>query len=349
MMEILTYWHHATAWLEIHAVIPLFGWLHVTDPSIRSGDVAEAMLTTLIQISIIAFIFRPLESIAPAEKWTDRKLTHVDRLYTLIMLLGLFPIFSYVVLMPFSQLLSGGAGEGSSSASDLKHLVPWFQTHPMVLLLVYYIIYDFTYYWMHRAQHLIPWWWAMHSMHHSQRQMSCWTNDRGCYLDGMFQSFILASVGIIMGVNIDEFALLTLTSELVQNFSHTNVRFGFGKVLDKLFVDPKFHRLHHMVVDPQRPNLHNCNFGQVFSIWDVIFGTGLYGEPTRSTGVNDPAVDADNERGLIAMQWYTLKRFWGAFRRPSGWIPGDVGFVGPSFEPVPSAMMSPAEPQPANN
>ena len=91
-----------------------------------------------------------------------------------------------------------------------------------------------------------------------------------------------------------------------------------------------------MTVDAERPQLHNCNFGQVFSVWDQLFGTALYGEPVRATGVTDPVVDADNDRGLVAMQWHTLKRFWGAFRRPAGWRPGDVGF-GPDYEPIPTA------------
>src|SRR5256885_4465518 len=65
-------------------------------------------------------------------------------------------------------------------------------------------------------------------MHHSQRQMSCWSNDRSHYLDGMLQSFILATVGLAMGVEPSEFALLGLLSELVQNFSHANVRLRLG-------------------------------------------------------------------------------------------------------------------------
>ena len=88
-----------------------------------------------------------------------------------------------------------------------------------------------------------------------------------------------------------------------------------------------------MKADPARAALHNCNFGQAFSVWDVMFGTALYDEPVRPTGVGDPIIDADNERSLIAMQLHALKRFWGAFRRPSGWRPGDVTF-GPGYEPV---------------
>ena len=54
----------------------------------------------------------------------------------------------------------------------------------------------------------------------------------------------------------------------------------------------------------------------------MLFGTALYtDEPVRPTGVSDPEVDADNERGLVAMQWHTLKRFWGRFAgvRAGGW------------------------------
>ena len=155
-------------------------------------------------------------------------------------------------------------------------------------------------------------------MHHSQRQVSCWTNDRGSYLDAILQSIVLASVGLAMGVEPSEFALLVLIGELVQSLSHTNVRISFGRVLERIFVDPRFHRLHHMRVDPGRPGLHNCNFGQVLSVWDVLFGTALYGEAPRPTGVGDPVVDADNDCGLIAQQWGVLKRFWGAVRRRSG-------------------------------
>lgn len=302
MFDISQLWFHLITWLSSHMVMPTLLFLHIQNTVGNPNEIAEAGMITVLQISIIVLIFRPLESLVPAERWTDRRLTKIDRLYTLLMLLGLFPLFSYLVLSPFSHLLGGGdvATSSTGSSFNVKHWVPWFDHHPMLLLAVYYVVYDFVYYWMHRAEHLIPWWWALHSMHHSQRQMSCWTNDRGSYLDGMIQSMILASVGLMMGIDIAEFAWLTLVSELIQNFSHTNVRIGFGRFFEKIFVDPKFHRLHHMRVDPERPMLHNCNFGQVFSVWDILFGTALYREPTRPTGVNDPVVDADNERGLIA-------------------------------------------------
>lgn len=324
-------WLALKVWLATHLITPTFSFLQINDASLQPDAVAEATMYALLQIFIIAFIFRPLESLAPAERWANREHTKIDRLYTLIMLLGLFPLFSYIVLQPFGRLFSSEDAV-ASGVHGLRAWVPWFDQHEYVLLFVYYVIYDCTYYWIHRMQHMIPWWWALHSMHHSQRQLSCWSNDRGSYLDGVIQSFILAGVGVVMGIDIEDFALLTLLSELVQNFSHTNTTLGFGW-LSRLLVDPKFHRLHHMVADHEKPGFHNVNFGQVLSLWDQVFGTSLYGEPVHPTGVADPVVDADNSRGLVMMQWYTLKRFWGAFKRKSGWQPGDVSF-GEDYAPV---------------
>ncbi|MGA9422535.1 MAG: sterol desaturase family protein [Rhodanobacteraceae bacterium] len=337
MHELSQIWMHMADWVAAHAVVPMLTRLHLTGVSGDPHDIAEAWMIAIIQVGIIALIFRPLESLMPAQRWSDRRLTRVDRRYTLIMLMGLNPLFAYLVLMPLSHWLGVAGGSGANpedSLFSLTHWLPALRQHPFVLFATYYVVFDFTYYWMHRTQHAIPWWWALHSMHHSQRQMSCWTNDRGSYLDGFLQSMVLATVGIVMGVAPDQFALLNLISELVQNFSHANVRIGFGRRLERLLVDPKFHRLHHMRVDVARPGLHNCNYGQVLSVWDVLFGTALYGEAARPTGVGDPSVDADNDYGVVMMQWRTLLRFWGAVRRPAGWKLGEVTF-GADYAPIP--------------
>jgi sterol desaturase/sphingolipid hydroxylase (fatty acid hydroxylase superfamily) len=317
---------HAMGWVSDTLVVPVLRHFPA-DLRRAAGDpreIAEALLIALLQIGVIAFVLRPLESLAAAERWEHRRLAALDRTYTLLMLLGLFPLFSFLVLSPFAHLFADNTTAAATAAGDapegLRRLVPWFDGHPFMLFAAYYLVYDFVYYWMHRAQHAIPWWWALHSMHHSQRQMGCWCNDRGNYLDGMLQSVILAAVGVAMGVDASQFALLVMVTELVQSLSHTNVRWGFGRLGERLLVDPRFHRLHHMLRDPARPALHNCNFGQVLPWWDLLFGTALYGEKPRPTGVSDPVVDADNGRGLVAQQWFTLKRFWAAQRseKPRG-------------------------------
>lgn len=320
-------WHEFIHWLSEHTVLPVLALMHIQSIAGNPDDIAEAMLIGCLQVTVIACVLRPLETFAPAEVWTDRRLTHVDRKYTLLNLLGLNPLFAFLVLTPFANFFGvTNVSTDTDPARGLLHWIPGIEQHPYLTFALYYIVYDLIYYWMHRAQHAVPWWWALHSMHHSQRQMSCWTDDRDCYLDGALQALVLASAGLIMGVDASQFALLGLVGELMQKLSHTNTRLGFGRFLEKIFVDPRFHRLHHMRVDPYRPNLHNSNFGLVLSIWDSMFGTALFGESLRPTGVSDPIVDADNGRELIAMQWGTLRRFWSAFRRPTGWRFGDVSF-----------------------
>jgi sterol desaturase/sphingolipid hydroxylase (fatty acid hydroxylase superfamily) len=329
-------WFFLVNWMTVHAVAPFLAMVHLDGLAGNPDEISGAVLIAIAQVCVIGFVFRPLESLAPAEKWTNRRFTRIDRTYTLVMLLGLNPLFAYLVLTPLANFFGGASTSGDVVSSGLAHWLPWFDQHPLTLFFVYYLIYDFVYYWMHRTQHAVPWWWALHSMHHSQRQMSCWTNDRGSYVDGFLQSMVLATVGLFIGVAPDQFALLMFIGELAQNFSHTNVRFGFGHVFERVFVDPKFHRLHHMIVDPDRPRLHICNYGQVFSIWDVVFGTALYGEAPRVTGVGDPMVDIDNERGLIAMQWGAFRRFWGAVWKPAGWKLGEVAFD-EDYRPIPTA------------
>lgn len=342
MFEMLTqYWSHLVLWISAQVVVPVLSLLHLGRLAGDPDDIAAAILIALLQLAIIVCIFRPLETFAPAEIWKDRKLTGIDRTFTLLMVLGLNPLFAFLILTPFANWLGGGADVGAAAAPSggLAGLIPGLDQHPYLAFLLYYIVYDFTYYWMHRAQHAIPWWWAMHSLHHSQRQVSCWSNDRGSYPDGILQSFVIAGVGLLIGVDAAQFAFLELISELVQNFSHTNTRLGFGRIFERLFVDPHFHRLHHMRVDPSRPHLHNCNFGQVMSVWDNLFGTALYGEPPRPTGVGDPTVDADNGRGVIAMQWGAIKRFWGAVRCRDGWKPQEVAFEANTFRPIPVSQL----------
>ena len=316
----------AVGLLAGHVVLPLLAALHLAAWTAPAREIAEFMLLAMVQVLVIACVFRPLESLMPLEPWADRRATRIDRSYTLLKLLGVTPLFTYLVLEPLSRLGGGGVDGSDEGLTSVQHWIPWFNHHPVLLFIVYLVLFDGVQYLVHRLQHGIPWWWALHSLHHSQRQLNCWSNDRDSYLDDFLEAMIVAGAALLIGVAPVDYALLTLISALLENFSHANVRLRFGPVLDKLLVSPHFHRLHHMRVDPDRPGMHNCNFAFVFPLWDLLGRTALYGELPRATGVGDPAVEADNTRGLLAQQWHTLRRFWAAVRCQAGWRPGDVAF-----------------------
>ncbi|TAL92278.1 MAG: fatty acid hydroxylase, partial [Rhodanobacter sp.] len=124
MFDLPLLWQHLVGWLSTHAVVPLLDLLHLRGLSGNPADIAASLLIAALQVGIIGLIFRPLETWFPAEKWTDRKLTLVDRNYTLLMLLGIFPLFTYLVLTPFSHLF-GGVDTATSSTGSPLALTHW--------------------------------------------------------------------------------------------------------------------------------------------------------------------------------------------------------------------------------
>lgn len=330
-------WSMAVRGLADHVVMPVMAWSHAGAAArAEAPEIAGALLLAIVQVVLIAGVLRPLESWRPAEHWPDRHATRIDRAYTLLKLLGVLPLFTYAVMAPLGRWLGGDAPAGADDSAGLLSLQGFFPAlghHPVLLFLLYYLLFDLVQYGIHRLQHAVPWWWALHSLHHSQRQLNCWSNDRDHYLDDLFEALILAGAGVLLGTSPTEYAALILTFALLENFSHANVRLPFGRVFEKVLVGPAYHRLHHMRVDPDRPNLHNCNFALVFPVWDMLFGTALYGEPPRPTGVGDPMVEVDNQRGILGQQLGALRRFAGAVSCRAGWRLGDVAF-GEDHRPV---------------
>ena len=89
MFDLSQWWAHLVGWLSGHAVVPLLDALHLGGVSGNTDDIAAALLIAALQVGIIGLVFRPLETWFPAERWSDRRLTRVDRNYTLLMLLGI--------------------------------------------------------------------------------------------------------------------------------------------------------------------------------------------------------------------------------------------------------------------
>src|SRR5437868_2020009 len=207
MFEVVTHWWVlAIDWLSAHVVEPALAFAHLGDAVGNPDDIAEGLLIALLQVAIIACVLRPLESLAPAETWRDRKLTRVDRRFTLLLVLVVNnPLFLFIALTPLARSFGGAEQDVSAPFQGLLHYIPNIDAHPYVAFALYYVVYDFAYYGMHRLQHAIPWWWALHSMHHSQRQVNCWTNERVSWLDIVLQSSMLATVGHLMGVDVGQF------------------------------------------------------------------------------------------------------------------------------------------------
>jgi sterol desaturase/sphingolipid hydroxylase (fatty acid hydroxylase superfamily) len=153
------------------------------------------------------------------------------------------------------------------------------------------VVFDFIHYLIHRGQHQLHRWWSLHSLHHSQRQMTMWTDNRNHLLDDVITTLILSVVAKLIGVGPGQFVALVVLSQLSESFQHANIRCSFGWLGDRLWVSPRFHRLHHAIgighesEGPQTLGGHN--FGVLFPWWDMMFKTADFSNRYDPTGVRD--------------------------------------------------------------
>lgn len=276
------------------------------------------LLVGFLQIMLMLVVIHPLERLWPVAPVRDRAAIRVDVLYTLIHRLGLFQL---VMFFSFDALFEQGLGELRSMGLPTIHLDqlwPGVTDQALVSFVIYLVVFDFVNYWIHRAQHQSDRWWALHALHHSQREMSMWSDNRNHLFDSIVVSLILSAVSALIGVGPGQFVALIALGQLSESFQHANLRWWFGKVGDRLWVSPRFHRRHHSVgighesLDQGRPVLGGCNFGVLLPWWDMLFGTADFALRFDATGVRDQVEQGrDYGQGFWAQQWLGLQRWLG--------------------------------------
>lgn len=276
------------------------------------------LVVGLLQIAVMLTVIGSLQRLWPAESQTDAQAIRVDVLYTLIHRLGLFKLGMFFT---FEYLFEQGWGALRSMGWPTFHLDalwPGVTDIALVSFVIYLVVFDFVNYWIHRAQHQSHAWWALHGLHHSQRNMSMWTDNRNHLLDDILTSLILSLVAVVIGVGPGQFVALVAISQLSENFQHANVRIWFGRFGERLWVSPRFHRRHHSIgighefERSGRVVLGGCNFGVLLPWWDMLFGTADFQVKFDPTGVRDQVEQGrDYGRGYWAQQWRGVLRLVG--------------------------------------
>lgn len=133
---------------------------------------------------------------------------------------------------------------------------------------LYWVITDFLYYWIHRWQHTWAPLWAIHSVHHSQEQMTFASTFRFHPLDFLTNDLLSVLPLMVLGVPTFSWLPLYVGLQIFDAAQHTSLNWGFGRAY-RVFVSPRFHAYHHSA-DPEH---HNRNFSKIFSFWDFLFGT----------------------------------------------------------------------------
>jgi len=158
------------------------------------------------------------------------------------------------------------------------HHWPW-----TVRIVVALMAQDFLVYLTHVIRHKVKPLWRFHAVHHSQKDISFFTNYRVHPVDDM----ILYTIGFIPYFAIVpspvSIALIVWLQNWHTQICHSNIRTNFGP-LKYVFVTPQSHRVHHSA----EARHQDRNFARTFCIWDQLFGTQYWDfNDYPATGIDD--------------------------------------------------------------
>jgi sterol desaturase/sphingolipid hydroxylase (fatty acid hydroxylase superfamily) len=301
----------AQAWLFQTFIQPLVVMLGQQGQLEQAYEATGWLLVGLLQIAAMLLILLPLERWRPVEPVTDHRAVATDVLYTLIHRLGLFRLVFFFTLEPWVLDLTSWYSLHGGPTWQLDSVWPGVTDQPWASFVLYLIVLDAINYLIHRAQHQFNPWWALHALHHSQRQMTLWTDNRNHLLDDAVVAFLFALISQLVGVQPGQFVALLAVSQWVESLQHANLRARFGW-LRFVIVSPQFHRYHHAIgVGHQSPGgvLGGHNFGVLFPWWDMLLGTARFDDAYLPTGISDQVeAGRDYGRGFWQQQWLGLKR-----------------------------------------
>ena len=156
-------------------------------------------------------------------------------------------------------------------------------------------------YFAHLFQHKISFLWLIHAVHHSDESVDTTTANRHHPIESFVRFFFTLIAILISESSIAMVFLYQSLSVAFSQFNHANINISekVDYLISLVFVSPNMHKVHHHYKMPYT----DSNYGNIFSIWDRLFGTymNLDLEKIRY-GIDDDYDDQNN--------------FWKVIKRP---------------------------------
>ncbi len=132
-----------------------------------------------------------------------------------------------------------------------------------------FVLNDLAYYVDHRIAHRTGFFWAIHTAHHSSKELNLTVSSRGTILGlaGTLSPAYFVFLAL-MGVPFAMFIAAKFFGNLWGIFNHTRIIHRMG-MLEEVLATPANHRVHHGT----EAKYLDKNYGQTLIIWDRLFGS----------------------------------------------------------------------------
>lgn len=167
-------------------------------------------------------------------------------------------------------------------------------------LLLDLLLLDLWIYWWHRINHLLPFLWRFHEVHHLDETLDASSALRFHFGEVILSAMVRAVVIVVLSVPLKSVVIFEIVIAFSALFHHSNLRLPqrFERLLSWVVVTPSIHWVHHHAV--QRDT--DSNYATVLSIWDRIFGSS-----SRTQRVADLLVGVEGRQD---------KHLWGLIFSP---------------------------------
>uniref|UniRef100_UPI004047D85F sterol desaturase family protein n=1 Tax=Polaribacter sp. TaxID=1920175 RepID=UPI004047D85F len=192
-------------------------------------------------------------------------------------------------------------------------LINWMPDMPlwMYVVLGVLLLDFFGAYLAHFVEHKVSYLWVIHLVHHTDHKVDTTTANRHHPLESLIRfAFTLFGVFII-GTPIAIVMIYQSLSLVFTQFTHANIKMskGVDHFLSCFIVSPDMHKVHHHHMLPYT----DSNYGNIFSVWDRIFGTYLHLDREKIVYGVDTFPDEKTNSSLKEL----LKQPFQGYRKPT--------------------------------
>ena len=138
-------------------------------------------------------------------------------------------------------------------------------------LLLDLLVLDCWIYWWHRVNHVVPFLWRFHEVHHLDEMLDTSSALRFHFGEVALSALVRAGVIFLLAMPLASVVAFEIVIALSALFHHSNLNLParFERLLSRVIVTPSIHWVHHHAVRGDT----DSNYSTVLSVWDRVFGS----------------------------------------------------------------------------